>query len=181
MTWLKVLAYAYKRGVATHPYPLEPIEVDEHYRGRPVLDPEACMACGACANVCPAETIRVEVDPEKGVKRWTIYYGRCIFCGRCHEVCPVGAIKLSREFELAAKSREDLTVDAEFRLGECKGCGGHLEVTVRQAELATKLLEASKELSPAADALVAYVWMCSKCKRASFAEKLVEARKAYGG
>jgi hydrogenase-4 component H len=35
-------------------------------------------------------------------------YCGCIFCGRCEEVCPEGAIKLTQEYELASKTKEDL-------------------------------------------------------------------------
>ena len=176
MAFIKLVEHSSKRGVATHPYPEKPFEVDELYRGKPVLDAGVCIGCGACANACPAETIRVETDYGKGVRRWTIYYGRCIFCARCQEVCPVNAIELSREFELAAKSREDLTVVAEFKLGSCAKCKGYLDVSIRHVELAQKLLERS-EIANAMQELARYMVTCLKCKRSFFVEKLGEATR----
>ncbi|HIP65406.1 MAG TPA: 4Fe-4S dicluster domain-containing protein [Pyrodictium sp.] len=176
MAFIKLIEHSSRRGVATHPYPEKPFEVDELYRGKPVLDASACIGCGACANACPAETIKVETDYGKGVRRWTIYYGRCIFCARCQEVCPVNAIELSREFELAAKNREDLTVVAEFKLGSCAKCKGYLDVSIRHVELAQKLLERS-EIANIMQELARYMVMCLKCKRSFFVEKLGEATR----
>jgi ferredoxin len=51
------------------------------------VDEETCSACGACAEVCPADAITVEdsakVDPEL-----------CTECGACVEECPLEAISL---------------------------------------------------------------------------------------
>ncbi len=47
---------------------------------------EECVACGTCAEECPAEAISegepYVIDPDK-----------CTDCGSCTEVCPVEAIK----------------------------------------------------------------------------------------
>ena len=76
-------------------------------RGRPVLDPGRCDCTGACAEACPSGAITLaEVGP--GRQRWQLDLARCLFCGLCAEACPTGAITLSRDFELAARSRDDL-------------------------------------------------------------------------
>jgi len=177
---LKLIGYSRKRGVVTHPYPKQPIEVDEHYRGKPELEFEKCMGCGACANACPADAITIETLLEKGVREWSIYYGRCIFCGRCQEVCPLTAITLTQEFELAATSREDLMVRAEFKLAACSECGATMDITERQIAVARAILSCSREL-PDLEALLEAARVCSECKRKSTAEKIIEATKAYGG
>ncbi|AGB40371.1 NADH:ubiquinone oxidoreductase, NADH-binding (51 kD) subunit [Halobacteroides halobius DSM 5150] len=51
------------------------------------IDPEICVSCGKCAEVCPVDAISGEdgeayvIDPEI-----------CISCGKCAEECPVDAI-----------------------------------------------------------------------------------------
>jgi ferredoxin len=51
------------------------------------VDPEICVGCGACQEVCPTGAIFVEeiaiIDPK-----------RCIGCGRCIEQCPRGALTM---------------------------------------------------------------------------------------
>ncbi len=44
-----------------------------------------CVACGACADVCPQDAIAIEdvavIDADK-----------CVDCGACVDECPAGAI-----------------------------------------------------------------------------------------
>ncbi|MBN1179524.1 MAG: 4Fe-4S binding protein [Anaerolineae bacterium] len=47
---------------------------------------EDCVACGACAEVCPEEAIS-EGDPI-----YVIDPDLCIDCGLCEDECPNGAI-----------------------------------------------------------------------------------------
>lgn len=53
------------------------------------VDPEKCIACGACLDLCPAGALWLDriahVDP-----------ARCMGCGRCVEACSQGAIRLQR-------------------------------------------------------------------------------------
>ncbi len=46
---------------------------------------EECVACGTCAEECPAEAIE-EGEP------YVINEEKCTDCGSCSEVCPVEAI-----------------------------------------------------------------------------------------
>ena len=78
----------------------------EGFRGKPELLPEKCTLCGECAKVCPPGVIWLKkVDGEESL---TLSVCGCIFCGRCEEVCPRGAITLTREYELASKTKDDL-------------------------------------------------------------------------
>jgi ferredoxin len=51
------------------------------------IDKEKCTVCGACAEICPVDAIKVDdvaiVDENE-----------CIDCGTCVEECPVDAIEL---------------------------------------------------------------------------------------
>ncbi len=178
MSILKVVRHSIKRGVVTILYPRVPIEVDEFYRGLPKLDPRLCIGCGACANACPPEAIRVE--DRDGRKVWRIFYGRCIFCARCQEVCPVGAIELSKEFEAASRSREDLVFEAIFEGAKCRACGRYTGVTRREVELAKEILSLSETPRELVEKLSEYASMCSDCKRKLLREKLAGVWRGGG-
>ncbi len=133
----KLFSRAVKVGRVTERYPFAPIEVPEDFRGKPEIDPELCIGCGACANVCPPEALKVFEDLEKGIRTVRFFLGRCIFCGRCEEVCPVEAIKLSKEFELASLSKEDLYQEVSLRMAKCPVCGKYFD-TVRHLKHVAK-------------------------------------------
>ena len=46
---------------------------------------EECVACGACAEECPAEAIY------EGDGKFEIDADKCLDCGTCEGVCPTGA------------------------------------------------------------------------------------------
>lgn len=51
----------------------------------PTVNADDCVACGACANVCPQDAITIKdiavIDASK-----------CVDCGACVDECPSGAI-----------------------------------------------------------------------------------------
>ena len=49
------------------------------------MDPEECIACGACEPECPEEAI------SEGDGYYVIEAEKCIDCGACADVCPVDA------------------------------------------------------------------------------------------
>ncbi len=57
---------------------------------RPYVDEDLCIACGTCADVCPADPVVFEVDDVSKV----VHPEACIACGACVEACPVEAIEL---------------------------------------------------------------------------------------
>jgi hydrogenase-4 component H len=120
---LSLLKKILQVGEATVKYPFAPAELAPGVRGKPVYNYSLCIACGACANACPANAITITNDMEKGKRNWEIFFGRCIFCGRCEEVCPTRALTLTNDFELAAAKRDDLVTTAEFDLLKCQNCG----------------------------------------------------------
>ncbi len=48
---------------------------------------DKCIACGACAAICPVSCISMKEDGEK----FEIDASQCISCGSCAGTCPVGA------------------------------------------------------------------------------------------
>ena len=49
------------------------------------IDPDLCVACGACADECPTCCISIAGDHA------VISQDECIQCGTCDNVCPTGA------------------------------------------------------------------------------------------
>src|SRR6516225_3063673 len=100
---LKTLLARARQGYRTAAYPVADPGLPTLFRGRPVLDPAKCApGCAACVEACPAGALR---ETERGLE---LDIGRCIFCGDCVAVCPKGAISFSRDWRLAASSREEL-------------------------------------------------------------------------
>lgn len=65
---------------------------DMHSDGRPTVDPEKCVACGACANICAHDGPQIDEETGKMHINWV----NCMGCGRCVDVCPMEAIYHSR-------------------------------------------------------------------------------------
>ena len=167
---LKLLKVAIRRGRVTLNYPAEATPTPEGLRGRPVLDFDACIGCGACAKTCPPNALTVE---EKD-KVWTLRlsYGRCIMCGLCEEVCPVDAIRFSDEFELASTTKKDLEVELQLLRVKCGSCGTYF--TTRRV-----LKETAAEYSELGDVydegLRGMVSLCPDCRRREWSEASAEA------
>jgi hydrogenase-4 component H len=77
------------------------------FRGKPVIHPQACTGCEACADACPAGALAIQRNLDAA--EMTLSYARCIFCGICAEACGDGAIQMTGDYHLAVKSRADLT------------------------------------------------------------------------
>ncbi|MDR3270036.1 MAG: NADH-quinone oxidoreductase subunit NuoB, partial [Peptococcaceae bacterium] len=99
---LKMLKKMLEHRVLTNDYPRQPAEAPR--AATPLLDPQRCDYCGACATRCPADAIVLDQE----AKIAGIDYARCIFCLLCEEVCPRQAAQTSGDFELAARTRQEL-------------------------------------------------------------------------
>jgi len=79
------------------------------------VDPDKCIGCGACSNVCPAKTYdeyneglqeRTAIYrpfPQAVPSIYTIDFDACLQCGACERECPADAIDISdpgKEIEL---------------------------------------------------------------------------------
>lgn len=53
------------------------------------LDPEKCIGCGMCTDVCPHQLLVME-----GGKAAVIDKDRCMDCGACAKNCPASAISV---------------------------------------------------------------------------------------
>ncbi|MGA8943958.1 MAG: 4Fe-4S binding protein [Thermoactinomyces sp.] len=122
---LKEIVLCLKAGRVTLAYPFVS-ENEGHlgsptFRGRPTIDGEKCLGCGACAQVCPPRLISL-ID-RNNERMLELDYSRCTYCGRCQDVCPTGAASLTREFELATDTREDMKIRILLSLEKCEACG----------------------------------------------------------
>ena len=102
----EILRKTLKTGTVTTQYPNRPETAPEGFRGKPELFPEKCTYCGECVKACPPGVIWLNENNDG--KSLALSYCGCIFCGRCEEVCPSDAVKLTREYELASKTKDDL-------------------------------------------------------------------------
>ncbi|CAG0937115.1 NADH-quinone oxidoreductase subunit I [Thermoflexales bacterium] len=161
---LNLLKEVIKVGEATTKYPLESLDLAPGFRGKPVYNPELCLACAACTTVCPPNALAMDTDTEHGVRTWSLFYGRCIFCGRCEEVCPTGAITLSPDFELAAFNKNDLVVRADFKLLECRVCNRYF-APGKELTYVLALLEQAGLPGPEVAQRRSLLEVCPECKR----------------
>jgi len=51
-----------------------------------IVNVDRCTGCGACADVCPPEAIRIRDGK-------AVIGVECVDCGACPRVCPEGAIR----------------------------------------------------------------------------------------
>jgi NAD-dependent dihydropyrimidine dehydrogenase PreA subunit len=56
------------------------------------IDPELCIGCGICAQICPMDVIRMDRELNKAIIR---YPDDCMICEFCIADCPVAAITLT--------------------------------------------------------------------------------------
>jgi uncharacterized protein (DUF362 family)/Pyruvate/2-oxoacid:ferredoxin oxidoreductase delta subunit len=58
---------------------------------RPLIDPHACVSCGQCVTICPAQPKALTESPGKAPHFSSKH---CIRCFCCQEICPEAAIRI---------------------------------------------------------------------------------------
>ena len=103
---LRAMLKSLRTGVVTTRYPQVPSVPPGRFRGAPKLRPAAGVAPLPPPEVCPVGAISARA----GQGGYAIDLGSCVFCGLC-AAAPDGALEIGREFELAARRRQDLVVE----------------------------------------------------------------------
>jgi len=110
----------------TTKYPAGPPASFPSYRGFPKFDPNTCVGCGACAQVCPSLAIQAADDLAAKVRRLRVDYGSCIQCGQCQEKCITGKGIVNTNaysLSLADVSAPEAFERVEKDLVVCECCG----------------------------------------------------------
>ena len=189
-------------GPYTIKYPKKPITPAKRFRGKPEYSNEGCIACGACAQLCPARAIesRDTVTNGRAVRKMILHLDECHYCGQCSALCttkednPPG-IKHTAKFELAGYDRTEMVSETdEKELALCEICGdvitakAHLEWLVKKlGPLAfsnpTLFISSLKSMSFSEDVLQTagdvtmtrpdrLKVLCAKCKRKTTIERI---------
>jgi len=122
---IEALKVLFVEGPYTSKFPKEMTIPPEEFRGKPKFDPDICIGCGACSEVCPSRSIEVIDDLESGKRTIKLRYDICNFCGQCHLYCTtVNGIDYSAEYDLATFDRSTMVETIEKELAVCEMCGG---------------------------------------------------------
>lgn len=85
-------------------------KMEQHCDGKPSVDSETCVGCGACYRICAHQA------PEINDKKAVINHDKCVGCGRCLAVCPKDAISADFSDSIAMLNYKM----AEYSLAVCK-------------------------------------------------------------
>lgn len=116
-------------------------------------DPETCIHCLACTEVCPsgaltpasADASEVVEASGKAPARLRVRHQRCEASGACLEVCPTGALKLYGRESSVMEVMEEVLRDSSYY----EHSGGGLTLSggepLQQADFAEALLQSAKD------------------------------------
>lgn len=188
-------------GPYTWNFPRKSFEPAKRFRGKPEYSNAGCIACAACALVCPVRAIefRDTVTEEKATRKMILHLDECHYCGQCSALCttrednPPG-IKHTTQYDLAGFHRDDMvSATDEKELALCESCGevvaakAHLQwITRKLGPLAfsnpTLFISTLKSMGFSEDVLLnardgmlsrsdRIKVLCSKCRRSATIEK----------
>ncbi len=116
----RILKKNIETGKATLPYAELATKVPEGFFGAPEVDPVRCTGCGKCVVACPTQALTISERPAEDKRFFRLSYGDCLFCGLCGPACPRQAISFKGKFDLAAKTKKELSRESSFSLSDCR-------------------------------------------------------------
>jgi Ni,Fe-hydrogenase III small subunit/formate hydrogenlyase subunit 6/NADH:ubiquinone oxidoreductase subunit I len=108
---LRILMNALGTGVVTTRYPAEPSVPPERFRGAPLLRGGSGLPP---SGVCPSGALSERREVGGGL---VLDLAGCVSCGRCAEDPWSEAVSMGRDFELAARNRQDLRIEVAAEAG----------------------------------------------------------------
>jgi Ni,Fe-hydrogenase III small subunit/formate hydrogenlyase subunit 6/NADH:ubiquinone oxidoreductase subunit I len=130
----KILHKTLATGIVTIDYPKTAASISENFRGKPSFDFEKWRDARPAAEACPTGAIAIR--DHDGTRDVNVDYGRCIFCGQCAEVSANAAVRVTSDFELATRHRQDLVLSATYVLD---ADGRHEQLTAPPGPIATEV------------------------------------------
>ena len=107
---LDLIKTRFQQKYRTMSWPDGPLpDLPERFAGRPEINGTCMAGCRICADLCPTGAISLCKVKLVGLSP-RIDTGKCLFCRKCEASCPAKAIQFTKEYRLAACSRDDLTV-----------------------------------------------------------------------
>lgn len=106
---LKILGNSLRTGVVTTAYPAQREQPAARCCGRLEASPGAPFSSLPGPAACPTGAITVSDGPPRC---WRLDLARCAFCGLCAGTA-AGAVTVTHDFEMAARSRDDLVIQID--------------------------------------------------------------------
>ena len=117
LTGLKVTTGKLFGPKVTLQYPHETVEMSSAFRSCIAfvrfddIDTHDCIACDACAIICPSDCITLTGDRMPGSKKkrvdtFFVDFSTCSLCGLCLAACPTDTLKYSTDFDQAGYQRQ---------------------------------------------------------------------------
>ena len=115
--------HVFNRAVTVQ-FPYERPDTPLLYRGalslvRDESGKDVCIACDACAKICPSSCITLlshrGEDKKRMLDSFDVDMTKCCFCGFCEEICPTEpkAIQLTTLYDYATANRKEIDVDRD--------------------------------------------------------------------
>jgi len=120
------LQYPHQRPDATHwGGPIELVTFPE-------TGTHDCIACNACARICPSDCFEIEGKRPEGSRKMRatkldLDFSTCSLCGLCIDVCPTDTLQYSRRYDDAAYERVQTVNDLLAPFGEDLYLAGKLQ------------------------------------------------------